>query len=236
MKRKLRSNTKIKRRLTLHNSSDEDDISLGADTENEFKPDLNSDDDVEESSEIDQAANKVRKRVTMSSSDESVVDLTGSLSDDNDTSSGSDLSDFVVQNSQNETDNLLLQEWTGIISNLRNDNSLQIASFNDISRLYIMDILNKSTIKQMLTSTDTEFDPTYRLALNKLTKNLDEAKTNCQSGAWQHLLLRRLKIHPNLDYPPITPSKQKCGLCGRQRIVQNMIFCPVLSMMRKASK
>ena len=155
----------------MHNSSDEDDISLGADTEIEFKPDLNSDDDVEDSSEIDQAANKVRKRVTMSSSDESVVDLTGSLSDDNDTSSGSDLSDFVVQNSQNETDSLLLQEWTGIISNLRNDNSLQMASFNDISRLYIMDILNKSTIKKMLTSTDTEFDPTYRLALNKLTKS-----------------------------------------------------------------
>ena len=47
--------------------------------------------------------------------------------------------------------------------------------------------------------------------------DLDQAAASCQSGAWQHLFLDRLKKHPCSESSPVQRASWRCHLCGRRR-------------------
>ena len=86
----------------------------------------------------------------------------------------------AASNSQNDTsDNhsyrshIVEEEMKKILKDLRNDNSLSIDDYLDVSRIFIMNIINSKTMTRLRTSTDSEFngERTFRHALSKLTKS-----------------------------------------------------------------
>ena len=53
--------------------------------------------------------------------------------------------------------------------------------------------------------------------------DIEEAISNCQTGAWQHLLKYRLDMHPCLETSDLPQRKFNCRLCGRRRACHDRV-------------
>jgi len=144
-------------------------------------------------------------------------------SDDANGSEQSRSSESASSGSESETDrppkpSILSQLAPGLLSQLRNDNTLLLETFHKVFKLFIRDHLNSKSIDNYY-NVDMESDEheATRNAITILNRNLDEGVGNVQTGSWQHILKERLNIHPCLITQMLQAKKHKCFLCGRRR-------------------
>jgi len=142
-------------------------------------------------------------------------------SDDDDGASGSSRSESSDSDSDMDgppKPSILSQLAPGLLSQLRNDNTLLLDTFHRVFKLFIRDNLNSKSIDNCYNvDMESEDHEATRNAITILNRNLDEGVGNVQTGSWQHLLKERLNIHPCLITQNLESKKHKCFLCGRRR-------------------